>query len=170
MYKVYKKFVVAFTGPSNSGKTTLIVKLSNHLRELGYQVAIIKHDPKDKAKFDTQGKDSYEFTNTLAKVAVISPKRTTLFKNNESTLDEIASMFGNFDYLFVEGLKSSPLPRIYVAREKLQDSYIKVSDAIALDSQITSKIIRNNIDRLDINNLNEIILWINNNAKIYKDK
>ena len=48
---------VAFTGPSNSGKTTLILKVARKLiHDHGLEVAIIKHDPKDKARFDTPEK------------------------------------------------------------------------------------------------------------------
>lgn len=71
---------VAFTGPSNSGKTTLIVKISQMLQTNGFKVAIIKHDPGDKAVFDKEGKDSYKFSQTGADVAVVSPKKTTILK------------------------------------------------------------------------------------------
>ena len=169
MNKVYKKLAVAFTGPSNSGKTTLIVKLSNELKKSGFKVAIIKHDPDDKAQFDTKGKDSAKFTETLADVAILSSKRTTVFKNTTSSIDEVASIFDEFDYLFVEGLKSLPLPRIYVSRDKLNQSYLDVSNSIAISSNVDIKSIDNNIDILDLNNLNEIIKWINQNAKKYKD-
>ncbi len=42
---------MAFTGPSNSGKTTLIEKIAKKLIK-DRKIAIIKHDPKDKAIFD----------------------------------------------------------------------------------------------------------------------
>ena len=109
-----KKIVVAFTGQSNSGKTTLVVKLSEKLQEKGFKVCIIKHDPADKATFDKEGKDSHKFFSTGADVAVVSPTRTTMFKQETSSIDEIARMFGEFDYLLVEGLKTLPLPRICV--------------------------------------------------------
>ena len=48
---------VAFTGNSNSGKTTLIQKLTLLLTPQK-SVSIIKHDPKNKANIDTEGKDS----------------------------------------------------------------------------------------------------------------
>ena len=57
-----KRLAVAFTGPSNSGKTTLIVKVAAKLmHEHGKEVAIIKNDPKDKARFDIR-----EFTLPVA--------------------------------------------------------------------------------------------------------
>ena len=55
-----KRLAIAFSGPSGSGKTTLIEKISQTLSDTK-KIAIIKHDPKDKASFDTKGKDSYRF-------------------------------------------------------------------------------------------------------------
>ena len=90
-----KRIAVAFTGPSNSGKTTLIIKISNILQDSGYKVSIIKHDPKDKARFDKPGKDSDKFSQTGADVAVVSPNRTTFFKQNSSTIDEMIESIEN---------------------------------------------------------------------------
>lgn len=165
MNKNYKKLAVAFSGPSNSGKTTLVVNVSTILKEQGYKVCIVKHDPKDKAVFDTIGKDSDKFTRTGADVAVVSPTRTTLFKQDSSTIEEIIELFKDFDYLLVEGLKTLPLPRISVFRDKLDESYFEVTNAIAHDSTIKTSEIPENIDKLNLNNPDEIINWIEKNAK-----
>ncbi len=165
MDKNYKKLAVAFSGPSNSGKTTLVVNVSNILNQNGYKVCIVKHDPKDKAIFDKEGKDSDKFTKTGANVAVVSPTRTTLFKQATSTIDEMIELFGDFDYLLVEGLKTLPLPRISVFRNKLDETYFPVTDAIAHDSTISADDIPDNIEKLDLNNPEEIISWIEKNAK-----
>ncbi|RXJ87635.1 molybdopterin-guanine dinucleotide biosynthesis protein B [Arcobacter sp. CECT 8985] len=162
---MFKKRVVAFSGPSNSGKTTLIVKVSNILQDKGNKVCIIKHDPKDKARFDTPGKDSDKFTLTGADVAVVSPSRTTLFKQNDSSIDEMINLFGEFDYLLVEGLKTLPLPRISIFRNSLDESYFDVTNAIAFDNSINSNDIPKDIDKLDLNNPEEIIDWIEKNSK-----
>jgi len=162
-----KKIAVAFTGQSNSGKTTLIVKLSIQLQSQGYKVCIIKHDPGDKAQFDKEGKDSYKFSNTRADVAVVSPTRTTMFKQKTSEIDEIVTLFGEFDYLLVEGLKTLPLPRICVQRETLNENYFDVSDAIATDETIKKEDIPQGSEHLDLNNLDMIINWIENNGKRY---
>ena len=160
--------IIAFSGPSNSGKTTLIVKISNILQDNGFKVAIIKHDPKDKAQFDTEGKDSFKFTQTGADVAVVSPNRTTIFKHQYNELDELIKLFKNNDYLLVEGLKTLPLPRISLFRNRLDKSYFDYSNAIATDMTINKNEIPNNLDKLDINNPEEIINWIDNNAQIIK--
>lgn len=160
-----KRLVMAFSGPSNSGKTTAIVKVASILNDSGFKVCIIKHDPKDKAIFDREGKDSFKFSQTGADVAVVSPNKTTLFKKSTSTIDEMIELFQDFDYLLVEGLKTLELPRISIFRDRLDESYFSVSNAIACDETINSNEIPSDLDILDLNNPEEIILWINKNAK-----
>jgi molybdopterin-guanine dinucleotide biosynthesis protein B len=156
---------VAFTGASNSGKTTLIIKISNVLQEQGYKVAIIKHDPKDKAVFDKEGKDSYRFSQTGADVAVVSPNKTTIFKKETSTIENIIQSFGDFDFLLVEGLKTLPLPRICIQRENLQESYFQVSDTIATNGSIERSLFPKGMQILDMNDTEQIINWIKINGK-----
>ena len=159
-----KSYAVAFTGPSNSGKTTIIEKVAKELIK-EYRVAIIKNDPKDKAIFDVEGKDSYKFSQTGAEVVVTSPTRTTYLSQREKSLDEIIGMLGEFDYLLVEGLKTLPLPRIAIFRNQIEESYFECSEAMATDDTIDSQSIPTSIDRLDLNSTQEIIDWIKINAK-----
>ena len=161
-----KKIAVAFTGPSNSGKTTLITKVAEILIQK-HQVAIIKNDPKDKAKFDTVGKDSYKFSQTGAETVVVSPTRTTYFSQKSRTLDELIMMLGEFEILLVEGLKTLPLPRIAIFREKIDESYFDSSDAIAIDESvdISQYKIPQQIEILDLNDPEAVITWIFKNAK-----
>jgi molybdopterin-guanine dinucleotide biosynthesis protein B len=163
---VSKRVAVAFTGPSNSGKTTLVEKVAQILIK-ERKVAIIKNDPKDKAQFDVEGKDSHKFSQTGAEVVVTSPTRTTYFSQREKTLDDIVAMINDFDILLVEGLKTLPLPRIAVFRNKIDESYFACSEAIAIDNTIDigNYSIPENIDILDLNNTAQIIEWINAHAK-----
>ena len=155
---------VAFTGPSNSGKTTIITKIASLLVPR-YKVAIIKNDPKDKAKFDIEGKDSYKFFQTGAEVVVTSPTRTTYFSHRHKDLDEIIKMIEDFDYLLVEGLKTLPLPRIGVFRGAVDESYFAYIDAVAIDESVDTSSIPPNITILDLNNPEMIIKWIEQNSK-----
>jgi len=163
---VKKRYAIAFTGPSNSGKTTLIEKVAKELIK-NFKIAIIKNDPKDKALFDIEGKDSYKFSQTGAEVVVTSPTRTTYFSHREKSLDEIVDMFGDFDYLLVEGLKTLPLPRIAIFRNAIEESYFDSSEAMAIDDSVdpTKYSIPKDIDILDLNDTDEIIRWIKLNAK-----
>jgi len=161
-----RRVAIAFTGPSNSGKTTLVEKLAKILLQ-SQRVAIIKNDPKDKAQFDTEGKDSYKFTQTGAEVVITSPTRTTYFSQREKSLDDIVSMLSDFDILLVEGLKTLPLPRIAIFRDTIDESYFDCSEAIAIDDSvdISSYDIPSHIDILNLNNTTQIIEWIKNHAK-----
>jgi len=163
-----KRLAVAFTGPSNSGKTTLILKVARKLiNEHKKEVAIIKHDPSDKARFDVEGKDSYKFSDTGAEVIVTSPRRTTYFSKRNKELDEMIRLFDKFDILLVEGLKNLPLPRISIFRNSLDSDYFPYMNALAIDDSIDTKEyeLPKDVDILDLNNPDEVISWILNNAK-----
>ncbi len=155
---------MAFTGPSNSGKTTIIEKIAKRLIP-NYRVAIVKHDPKDKAIFDKEGKDSYRFFQTGAEVVVTSPARTTYFSHHSKEIDQIIQMLGSFDLLMVEGLKYLPLPRIGVFRGAIDPSYLEFIQAVAVDQSVNKNQIPKHIAILDLNDPEQIIHWIFKNAK-----
>ena len=155
---------VAFTGPSNSGKTTLIEKIAKRLIS-SYKIAIIKNDPGDKAKFDKEGKDSFKFFQTGAEVVVTSPTRTTYFSHRQKSLDEIVEMINDFDILLVEGLKYLPLPRIGIFRDEIDESYFRYINAVAIDESIDKNLIPSNIEILNLNDIDEIIEWVLKNSK-----
>ena len=156
-----KSIAAAFTGPSNSGKTTAIVKVANVLKEK-YALAILKHDPSDKGIFDKEGKDSWKFAQTGAEVVVTSPTRTTYFSKQNRDIESIIKMLGHFEILLVEGLKTLPLPRIAVFRNKLDESYFEVSNALAIDDSINldEYNLPSHLDILDLNNPEQLANWI----------
>ena len=164
-----KRLAVAFTGPSNSGKTTLILKVARKMiHDLGLKVAIIKNDPKDKAVVDVPGKDSYKFSDTGAEVIITSPTRTTYFSKRHNELDEMIAMFGEFDILLVEGLKNLPLPRISIFRNAIDQEYFPYMNALAIDHTITISDypLPASVDVLDLNDADMVIDWILKHAKV----
>ncbi|MCI6218105.1 MAG: molybdopterin-guanine dinucleotide biosynthesis protein B [Helicobacter sp.] len=155
--------IICFSGKSNSGKTTLICKLCKLCKQLGYKTAIIKHDPKDKAEFDTLGrqhnKDSFKFFQASNGVAVISPNKSTILTRNaepetqqkeyfdgisayeQSEFTKAIELFSDCDFVFVEGLKELPYKRIVVAREHIDTHYIPYADALAVPHGLDSKLL-----------------------------
>ena len=156
-----KRLAIAFSGPSNSGKTTLILKVAKKFIDDGLKVVVVKHDPGDKAKFDVEGKDSFKFSQAGADVVVMSPTRTTYFSQSSQGIDEVIRMIGEFDMLLVEGLKTLPLPRLSVFRGEIDEAYLSFSDAIATYKEhIPYEIMNLNLDDIDA-----ICAWIIKNAK-----
>lgn len=156
-----KRLAVAFSGPSNSGKTTLILKVAQKFINDGLKVVVIKHDPGDKARFDVEGKDSFKFSEAGADVVVLSPTRTTYFSKEKSELDDVIRMIGEFDLLLVEGLKTLPLPRLSVFKDEINPDYLPFSNAIAT----YQKEINYDITNLNLDDVNAICGWILDNAK-----
>ena len=155
---------MAFSGPSNSGKTTLILKVAKKFIDDGLKVVIIKHDPGDKARFDVEGKDSYKFSQIGAEVAVMSPTRTTFFSQESKSVEDVVAMAGEFDLLLVEGLKTLPLPRISVFKDEINEDYLSFSNAIASykkDYEIGKP-------NFDLDDTQAICEWILKNAKVLK--
>jgi len=160
---------IAFTGPSGSGKTTLIEKIAQTLVP-SRRVAIVKHDPRDKAVFDQPGKDSDRFYQTGADVAVVSSTRTTLFSHQPREMAQIAELFGEFDLLMVEGLKTLPLPRLAIFRGAIEPDYLPVVQAIAIDESIdpAEYDLPEGLAILDLNDTHAIIEWIDRHTVTLK--
>lgn len=102
--------VIGIVGAHNSGKTTFIEKVIKKLKEKGYKVSAIKHDPKGKAKTDTEGKDSWKFQQAGAdQVVLVSPNKITTFNRLEEELTpfEIIEKFvdKSVDLVILEGFK-----------------------------------------------------------------
>ncbi|PAF53513.1 molybdopterin-guanine dinucleotide biosynthesis protein B [Helicobacter sp. 13S00482-2] len=157
--------IVAFTGKSNSGKTTLIEKIIKILSS-DYSIGVIKHDPKNKAQIDTEGKDSYKFFQAGADVVLASPSKTTMIFQDVLDMDFLYRVFFDKDYVFIEGLKELEFPRICVARDEIEEEYLSYSDAFALDKDTKNiSILPVGVCVFDVNDTQGIIGWIDKNAR-----
>lgn len=156
-----KKLAFAFSGPSNSGKTTLICKVAKAFIDGGLRVVVLKHDPSDKAIFDSEGKDSHRFYGVGANVIVSSPSRTTLFAHQALDISECIALAGDFDLFLVEGLKEIPLPRISVFWQSIDSAYFAYSQAIASYEKITHPTLK----WLHLDDITGICDYILKNAK-----
>lgn len=111
--------IISIVGKSDSGKTTLIVKLVKELKRRGYKVGTIKHDYHG-FEIDKEGKDSWRHGQAGSDtVAISSPTKLALIKRveEEAPLDELGSLFfDDVDIVLTEGYKSGPMPKIEVHR------------------------------------------------------
>lgn len=97
--------VFSISGFSGTGKTTLIESIVRSLVSQGYSVIIVKssqHEPKE-----GQGTDTERYIQAGA--------RTSFFRgptNRGKTLKEIVGSSVS-DFLLVEGMKTSPIPKFW---------------------------------------------------------
>ncbi|MGE4271350.1 MAG: molybdopterin-guanine dinucleotide biosynthesis protein B [Desulfitobacterium sp.] len=133
--------VVSIVGQhSNSGKTTLLVKLLTEAKRRGWRVAAVKHDVHG-FEMDKPGKDTWRFAQAGADVVVISSqeKMAMIEKvKEELTLEQVITRIPQVDLIFTEGYKHGNQPRIEVFRSAVhQELLSKPEQLIAIASDIS---------------------------------
>jgi len=104
--------VVAFIGPSKSGKTTLIEKVVSHLSSKGLAVGTIKHIRNGDFSIDVSGKDTWRHAEAGASVVVgAAARQVVILKKRISpyqSVEELLDMVGNeeLDVIIIEGFRS----------------------------------------------------------------
>lgn len=113
--------VISFVGRHNSGKTTVLTEVINHLSWLGYKVAVIKHvhhtlhiEPlKDSEKLFQAGADF---------VMASSPGLSIQYRRQDQEpgfLEILDQVPGDMDLIIVEGFKNEALDKIEVLRREI---------------------------------------------------
>lgn len=107
--------VTGIIGYKNSGKTTLIVNLSQELTSRGLKVATIKHAH---SQLKYQEKDTSKHKRYSYQVAAISDQEAMLITKDQLSLEEILK-FVKADIVLVEGFKKEKsYPKIICAKNK----------------------------------------------------
>ena len=122
--------IISIVGRSNSGKTTLTVKLVKELKLRGLKVATIKHSHHN-FELDTEGKDSWLHTQAGADaVVVVSQKMLGIMRQtpNELPLSEIVNGLQDTDVIVVEGYKTEAIPKIEVFRTEVSTELVCKED------------------------------------------
>jgi len=123
--------VISIAGVSNSGKTTLIVKLVKELKSRGYKVATIKHSHHS-FELDTEGKDSWLHTKAGADAVVVTSHNTLgVIRHSPkeiSLLEIINTYLQDMDIIIVEGYKSENIPKIEVFRTEISTELVCKDD------------------------------------------
>ncbi|SDB16403.1 molybdopterin-guanine dinucleotide biosynthesis protein B [Desulfonatronum thiosulfatophilum] len=129
---------MSFVGYHNSGKTTLVAKVAEHLRATGHRVGIIKSS---RHGFDFGHTDTGKLASTGCPVAGINPEQTMIVLPRSMPIMSVWTHL-EADILLVEGGKSLDfLPRILLPRnpdagddpqDNPQDSLAALDNGLAL--------------------------------------
>jgi molybdopterin-guanine dinucleotide biosynthesis protein B len=135
--------IVSFVGKSNSGKTTVIEKLTPVLKARGYRIAVIKHAAHG-FEIDRRGKDSFRHKAAGADaVLVASPTRMALVKDEPyAGLARLQSYLPDMDLIITEGFKSESHPKIEVLRAERGGRFLCTDnrDLIALVTDLPASL------------------------------
>jgi molybdopterin-guanine dinucleotide biosynthesis protein MobB len=119
--------VFGIYGNSDTGKTTLIVKLVKQLVKEGYLIATIKQTKKA-ISMDTKRKDTWLHHGAGAELVVFSSICETDFLLNKSMItSEIIQRiteFGCYDIILVEGADDPSIPKIQIGVGKKRENTI----------------------------------------------
>jgi len=132
--------ILAFIGWHNAGKTTVIRKVAQILRDRGYRIAIIKSTEHIGLDLDSPGSDSYLYKKDgIESVTLACPDEVILFqKNTGEHLSHLAfRLFPDVDLVICEGFKHvSGVPKIEVTRAAASKEPIhdRVTDVMAVVS------------------------------------
>ncbi|WP_461832504.1 molybdopterin-guanine dinucleotide biosynthesis protein B [Aquifex sp.] len=135
--------VFAVVGHHNAGKTTLIERLIPKLKEKGYNVCYIKHDPKGHGVTDKEGSDTHRISKLVERLALISPDRLTYWERRSfEPIEVVKKFFGGCDIVILEGFKwFDEIPKIAVGEVDAKNVVLKVDRETPLEDII--KVIEN---------------------------
>lgn len=132
--------IVTFIGWHDSGKTTLASHVVHHLKQLGYQVAVIKSTKETGIVFDTPGTDTYTHRKAGAdSVMLVAPDQMIIMTDSRSeSLTSLAHRhFPEVDIVIGEGFKKARhVAKIEVSRNTEAEEPLcgKVTGVIAVAS------------------------------------
>jgi molybdopterin-guanine dinucleotide biosynthesis protein B len=156
--------IISFIGRHNSGKTTVLTGVIQHLTSAGYKVAVIKHAlhglniaaHKDSEMFLQAGAD---FVLANSPSLCIQYRRQAKEPNFELLLRDLPE---DVDLIIVEGYKKEALPKIEVLRSEIDPEPMLLPQTLALVSDFTLPADLPVFDRNAIKDIADFILQVLN--------
>ena len=137
--------IIGVYGKSNSGKTTLIVRIIKYFSKEGFKICCVKKSDKT-IYIDTKGKDTWKFSDSGAKLVVLSSNNNTDYLLNQSLdINDIISQINNFedfDIIIVEGANDDFIKKIRVGNIELRKNTLLTFKS---DFEEIIKILKNEI-------------------------
>lgn len=119
--------VFGIAGFKKSGKTTLILRLSRELSQMGYETGIIKHAS---GEIDFPDTDTSKYKSQVPFVCAITSKETEIILRGERTIEDMLA-YVDCDIVLLEGFKKEQtFPKIICLRNKSEES--ELSDGLQL--------------------------------------
>lgn len=123
--------IISIVGKSNSGKTSLIVRLVRELKSRHFKVATIKHSHHN-FEIDKEGKDSWLHTQAGADAVVVASQKMTgiiRMTSEELPLSEIVNTYlQDMDIILAEGYKTQAIPKMEVLRSEISTELVCKDD------------------------------------------
>jgi molybdopterin-guanine dinucleotide biosynthesis adapter protein len=112
-----KPFVLGFYGPSNSGKTTILIDLIKNFSNK-YRIASVKITDKN-ISIDQEGKDTFNHAKAGSELVVFSTGSETSFvfkqkQKVEQIIDKIMKTNNDIDIVFIEGVNDEDTSKIRI--------------------------------------------------------
>ena len=149
-----------FYGESNSGKTSLIIKIAKKLGDEGYKIAAVKITDK-KISIDTKGKDTWKYDKAGSKLTVLSSPIETdyMLKENKSMAEIIQHIkeLGEYDLIIVEGAHDKNIPKIRIGNIPERENTLLTYTG---DFEAIINIIKNELNKVT-KNMKEISIKVN---------
>jgi molybdopterin-guanine dinucleotide biosynthesis protein B len=168
--------VVGFAGYSGSGKTTLVETLVALFVRRGLRVSVLKH-AHHRFDIDHPGKDTWRHREAGAYEVLAASDRLVALQRRlpeprELGVAELLPMLDpSADWVFVEGFKQAPLPKIEVWRASTGRPVCYPDDArilaLATDSPLRLPVPGPAII-LDINDPPAVAAWLLDNASQFE--
>ncbi|PWK09634.1 molybdopterin-guanine dinucleotide biosynthesis protein B [Tumebacillus permanentifrigoris] len=134
---------LAIVGYKNSGKTTLVIRLVERFKQLGYRVGTCKHDGAHDLRLDGEGTDSAKHRAAGAEVTLVAGREQAFLQQVytvepplEHWLAQLSDPALGLDLILVEGWKHSALPKLVLTSSENLEHLSNVL-AYAVDSRRT---------------------------------
>lgn len=132
--------ILAVIGKSDSGKTTLILRLLPELKSRGYKVAVAKHCPRG-FDLDLEGKDSFRFSQAGSDGTYLSSdKDIALIRPRAGSADlktSLQNYFLDFDFVLLEGYhNASEIDKVQIIRSGIGEMDAPVDGIVAYLSDL----------------------------------
>lgn len=153
--------VISVVGYSDSGKTTILVKIIEGLKNRGRKVATIKHHRGD-FEMDQAGTDTFKHMKAGSETTILSsPSKFALISkvDKEKSLDELIEMITDVDIIITEGYKKEDKPKIEVFRKaNNKERIMGIEDeliAVISDDELIE-----DVEKFSFEDVNEIVNFI----------